>query len=136
MADKLQFELVTPYRQVLRLEADEVICPGIEGEFGVLSGHAPLLAVLKIGVLGFRRGADWRYVAIAWGYCEVANDRVSVMAETAEPAEEIDAARVAQERDRTEARLRELTPGTEEHAVAMTELEKALARLQTVAWKD
>lgn len=132
---KLDFELVTPSRQVFRLQVDEVICPGIEGEFGVLPGHAPFLSVLKIGVLGFRRGTDWRYVAIAWGYCEVANDRVSVMAETAEPAEEIDPAAAAQERDRVEARLKELTPGTEEHALAMTELEKALARLQTVAWK-
>ncbi|HWP35092.1 MAG TPA: F0F1 ATP synthase subunit epsilon [Thermodesulfobacteriota bacterium] len=133
---KLDFELVTPYRQVFRLEVDEVVCPGVEGEFGVLPGHAPLLAVLKIGVLGFRRGSEWRYVAIAWGYCEVANDRVSVMAETAEPAEEIDPARAAAARDQAEARLKALSPGTDEYAQAMTELEKALARLQTVAWRS
>jgi F-type H+-transporting ATPase subunit epsilon len=132
----LDFELVTPYRQVLKSEADEVICPGVQGEFGVLPGHAPLLAVLKVGVLAFRRGTDWQYVAVTWGYCEVANDRVSVFAETAEPAAEIDPQAAVRARDEAETRIRGLEPGTQEHALAMTELEKALAQLQTVRWRD
>jgi F-type H+-transporting ATPase subunit epsilon len=132
---KLDFELVTPYRQVVRLPVDEVVCPGVEGEFGVLPGHAPLLAVLKIGVLGYRVGGGWRYAAIEWGYCEVASDRVSVMAQTAAPAEEIDAAAAMRARDEAEARIKAREPGTEEHALAMTDLEKALSLLQTARWK-
>jgi F-type H+-transporting ATPase subunit epsilon len=133
-AGRLDFELVTPYRQVLRTEADEVVCPGLEGEFGVLPGHAPLMAVLKIGVLGVRRGADWRWVSVAWGYCEVATDRVTVLAETAEPAEEIRLDEVTRAREEAEARLRSLEPGTTEHEVAATDLERALARLQTIRY--
>jgi F-type H+-transporting ATPase subunit epsilon len=133
---RLDFELVTPYRQVLKTEADEVVCPGVQGEFGVLPGHAPLLAVLKIGVLGFRRGGDWQYVAVTWGYCEVANDRVSVFAEAADPAAEIDPQVAVRARDEAEARLKALEPGSEAHALAMTDLERALAQLQTVRWRD
>lgn len=133
---KLDFELVTPYRRVHHLDADEVICPGVEGEFGVLPGHAPLLANLKPGVLGFRQGSDWRYVALTWGLCEVANDRVSVLVTTADPAEEIDPQAAARARDAAEAKLKALDPASDEHALAMTELEKALAQLQTVRWKD
>jgi F-type H+-transporting ATPase subunit epsilon len=131
---RLEFELVTPYRQVLRTDADEVICPGVQGEFGVLPGHAPLMAVLKIGVLGFRRGSDWRWVSVAWGYCEVANDRVTVLAETAETAEEITAEQATRAREDAEARVRALKPGTSEHDMALTDLEKAFARLQTLRY--
>ncbi len=133
---KLDFELVTPYRRVQHLEADEVICPGVEGEFGVLPGHAPLLARLKPGVLGFRQGAEWRYVALTWGLCEVHNDQVSVLASAADPAEEIDPQAAVKARDAAEARLKALEPGSGEHALAMTELEKAMAQLQTVRWRD
>ncbi len=134
-AGTLDFELVTPYRRVHHLDADEVICPGVQGEFGILPGHAPLLARLKPGVLGFRQGADWRYVALTWGLCEVANDRVSVLVTTADPAEEIDPQAAARARDAAEAKLKALEPGTQEHAEVMTEFEKALAQLQTVRWK-
>ncbi|HEX7128139.1 MAG TPA: ATP synthase F1 subunit epsilon [Thermodesulfobacteriota bacterium] len=133
---KLDFELVTPYRRVHHLDADEVICPGVHGEFGVLPGHAPLLARLKPGVLGFRQGTEWRYVALTWGLCEVANDRVSVLVTTADPAEEIDPQAAARARDAAEAKLKALEPGSAEAAEAQTELEKALAQLQTVRWQD
>jgi F-type H+-transporting ATPase subunit epsilon len=133
-AGALDFEVVTPYRRVLRTAADEVICPGAEGEFGVLPGHAPLMAVLKIGVLGFRRGADWRWISVAWGYCEVANDRVTVLAETAETVEEITAEQVTRDREDAEARIRALEPGSEEHQTALTDLERAFARLQTLRY--
>ena len=90
---KLTLEIVTPDRALVREEVDEVELPGYEGYFGVLPGHTPLLAMLKVGELWYRRGSEKHFLAIAGGFVEVLPDRVTVLAQIAERAQDIDAPR-------------------------------------------
>ena len=87
---KLLLEIVTPERALVREEVDEVQVPGAEGYFGVLPGHAALLATLKIGELWYRTGQEKHYLAIAGGFVEVLPDRVTILAHIAERAHEVD----------------------------------------------
>jgi F-type H+-transporting ATPase subunit epsilon len=90
MADKLKLEMVTPYKRVLSEEVDDIQAPGTVGELGILPGHTPLLTTLKIGEFRYRKGNEQFHVAINWGYMEVEDDKVSVLVDTAEPADQID----------------------------------------------
>ena len=103
MAEMLRLEMVTPYKQVLAVDVDEVTAPGTLGEFGILPGHTPLLTTLKIGQLTYRQGSELFHVAVNWGYVEVENDKVTVLVETAEPADQIDLARAKEALSRAEA---------------------------------
>src|SRR5437667_2280854 len=105
MADQLTLEVATPSRFVIGEQVDEVVVPGIEGYFGVLPGHAPLLSTLGIGELTYRSGRDEHYLAVAGGFAEVRNDKVIVLADSAERPEEIDRERAARARERAERRL-------------------------------
>jgi F-type H+-transporting ATPase subunit epsilon len=89
-AGKLHLKIVTPTRVVVEADVDEVWLPGIVGQVGVLPGHAPLLTSLRIGELGYRLGAREHYLALQWGFAEVAADAVTVLADIAELPEEID----------------------------------------------
>jgi F-type H+-transporting ATPase subunit epsilon len=89
----LILEVVTPQGLLLREEVDEVIAPGELGYFGVLPGHTPFLSTLGIGEITYRRGAEKHYLACFWGFCEVLPDRVNILAEIGERAEDIDPAR-------------------------------------------
>jgi F-type H+-transporting ATPase subunit epsilon len=91
---------------VVSTTVDEVVLPGRLGSLGVLPGHAPLLTDLDIGALTYRRGSERRSVAVAGGFAEVLPDRVTVLAEVAEPAEEIDVERATKARERAEQRLK------------------------------
>ena len=91
---------------MVREEVDEVVCPGIEGEFGVLPGHTPFLTALKIGELNYRVGDKRKYIAITWGYAEVDGERVEILADMAETAEEIDLRRAEEAKARAESKLR------------------------------
>jgi len=102
---KLLLEIVTPDRPLVRDEVDEVQVPGSEGYLGVLPGHTPLLATLKVGELWFRIGQEKQYLAIAGGFVEVLPDRVTVLAHIAERAHDIDVARAEAARKRAEERL-------------------------------
>src|SRR5437899_7583737 len=104
-ADALFLEVVTPERRIVAEMVDETILPGSEGYLGVRPGHAPLLSALGIGELTYRRGTGRRHLALTWGFVEVLPDRVSVLAEIAERAEEIDRGRAERARDRALARL-------------------------------
>jgi F-type H+-transporting ATPase subunit epsilon len=104
---RIQLEVVTPERQVLSAEVDELTAPGALGYFGVLPGHTPFLTTLGLGELGYRIGGQWEYLAITWGYAEVLPNKVTILAETAEMAEEIDVERAERARRRAEERLRE-----------------------------
>ncbi len=132
--DKLILEIVTPERRVVREEVDEVVCPGIEGEFGVLPGHTPFLTALKIGELNYRIGDQRKYIAITWGYAEVDGDRVEILADMAETAEEIDLRRAEEAKAKAEARLRG-TPEEIEFEKAQVSLEKAVIRIQVAGKK-
>jgi len=88
MASTIKLELVTPARLLVSEEVDEVIAPGYEGEFGVLPDHTPFLVILSIGVLRYRKSnQEWK-IAVGGGFAEVTSDRVVILADVAEKAEE------------------------------------------------
>jgi F-type H+-transporting ATPase subunit epsilon len=107
---KLTLEIVTPDRALLREEVDEVVVPGSQGELGVLPGHTPLLSTLKIGELWYRQGQEKHYLAIAFGFVEVLPDRVTVLAQVGERAQEIDVQRAERAKQRAEQRLAQAQP--------------------------
>ncbi len=132
MADRLRLELATPTRLVVSGEADEVVVPGVEGAFGVLPGHAPLLSLVGTGEVTYRTGREEHYLAVSGGFAEVGPDHVTILTESAERPEEIDPARARAAADRAEQRLR--APTVEETDVdrAISALARARARLQAV----
>jgi len=129
MASTIRLELVTPERLVLSEDVDEVVLPGYEGEFGVLPEHTQFLAILNIGVLWYRKESAVKKIALGGGFAEVTHDRVVVMADTAERADEIDLERAQRARDRAEARLKELSMDDETHAKVQAALQRALVRM-------
>jgi F-type H+-transporting ATPase subunit epsilon len=124
----LALEIVTPDRAIVHDQVDEVQVPGSEGYFGVLPGHTPLLSMLQVGLLWYRKGAEKFYLSIAFGLAEVLPDRVVVLAQIAERAEEIDVDRAQAARQRAEQRLasRQRDQDLERARVALM---KALTRL-------
>ncbi len=101
----LQLEIVTPDKLVLSQSVDYVGAPGIEGEFGILSGHIPFLSALAIGGLYYKADGKTKHVFISGGFAEVSNNKVTVLAESAEMSEDIDATRAEAARKRAEERL-------------------------------
>ena len=102
---KLQLQIVSADRSLVNETVDEVEIPGAAGYFGVLPGHTPLLAVLGTGELWYRQGQDKHYLAIAYGFAEVQPDRVTILAQIAEKADEIDIARAEAAKKRAEERI-------------------------------
>ena len=102
---KIQLQIVSADRSLLNETVDEVVIPGFDGYFGVLPGHTPLLAVLQVGELWYRQGQDKHYLSIAFGFAEVQPDRVTILAQIAEKADEIDLARAETAKKRAEERL-------------------------------
>ena len=126
-------EIATPMRLVVAETVDEVVAPGIEGYFGVLPGHAPFLTTLGIGELTFRQGREERHLAVAGGFCEVRNDKVIILADSAEAPEDIDRGRAEKARSRAEARLGGRTQDEVDYARALAALARAQIRLQVSA---
>ena len=132
--DKIKLEVVTPERVVISEDVDEVVLPGIEGEFGVLHGHIPFLTALKVGVLTYTVDGAQEHLAVSWGYVEVTGDNVKVLAETAEKATEIDLSRAQVAKNAAE---KILVAGKEDTAYdeAKVRLEKAVIRVQVAGKK-
>ena len=130
MAEMLKLEMVTPYKQVLAVDVDEVTAPGTLGEFGILPGNTPLLTCLKIGELTYRQGNELFHVAVNWGYLEVENDKVTVLVETAETADQIDLVRAKEALSRAEAAIKTMSPEDVEFVQMEASLERALIRIQ------
>ena len=130
MAEKLNLQMVTPYKMVLSDEVDEITAPGTIGEFGVLPGHTPMLTTLKIGEFTYRKGNETFHVAVNWGYVEVEEDKVTVLVETAEQADQIDLARAQEALGRAEDALKKLGPDDKDFVVMQAALERALIRIQ------
>ncbi len=124
----LELQIVTPERQLVREQVDEVQIPGAEGYLGVLPGHTPLLTALKVGELWYRKGQTKTYLSIAFGFAEVLPERVTVLAQLAERAEDIDVARAEAARQRAERRLADPT-GDLDYERARIALVKATVRL-------
>ncbi len=135
MADKLRLELVTPYKRVLSEEVDEVTAPGVIGEFGVLPDHTPLLTTLKVGELTYKKGNQAYHVAVNWGYVEVENNVVTVLVETAEPADQIDLERAKAALGRAEQALKTLSEEDKNFKIMEAALERALIRVQVASRK-
>jgi F-type H+-transporting ATPase subunit epsilon len=130
VADRLTLELATPSRLIVSAEVDEVVAPGSLGYFGVLPGHAPLLATLGIGEVTYRIGREEYHVAVSGGFAEVRNDKVIILADAAETPADIDRARAEQARDRAEARLAGRGQDEVDYARAAAALARAQTRLQ------
>lgn len=130
MAEKLKLELVTPYKRVLSEEVDEVTAPGSIGEFGVLPDHTSLLTTLKVGVLTYKKGNETFQVAVNWGYVEVEDNVMTVLVETAEPADQIDMERAKAALARAEEALKGLSSEDKQFKIMEAALERALIRVQ------
>jgi F-type H+-transporting ATPase subunit epsilon len=124
----IELQIVTPDRAIVREQVDEVEIPGIDGYFGVLPGHTPMLAALSVGELWYRQGQEKTYLAIAEGFAEVLPDRVTILAQLAERAEEIDRERAEAARSRAARRLEDAADV--DYFRARVALAKSMTRLQ------
>ena len=124
----IELQIVVPDRAIVKEQVDEVEIPGVDGYFGVLPGHTPLLAGLSVGELWYRKGQEKTYLAIAYGFAEVLPDRVTILAQLAERAEEIDRERAERARERASGRLEGKSDA--DYARARIALMKSLTRLQ------
>jgi F-type H+-transporting ATPase subunit epsilon len=125
----LSLLVVSADRSLVNEQVDEVEIPGAEGYFGVLPGHTPLLATLQVGTLWYRQGSEKHYLAIAFGFAEVQPDRVTILAQIAEKADEIDVGRAEVAKQRAEERLSKPTRDMDFERARIAML-KALTRLQ------
>lgn len=129
MADRLTLEIATPMRLVVTETVDEVVAPGSEGYFGVLPGHAPFLTTLGAGVVTYRNGREEHQLAVVGGFAEVRNDKVIILADSAERPEEIDRARAERARERAERRLGGRSEEEINYVRAHASLARAVVRL-------
>ncbi|MGH7255135.1 MAG: F0F1 ATP synthase subunit epsilon [Nitrospirales bacterium] len=127
MPGRLLLEVVTPDKLLISQEVDEVIAPGTLGEFGVLPGHCHFLSILTVGELRYRVGETTKYMSVLWGFAEVNPTKVTILAEIAEKAEDIDPDRAREAVAKAEERLQRggLPSEVEEAKVS---LEKAQLR--------
>jgi F-type H+-transporting ATPase subunit epsilon len=124
---KLALTVVTRERKIIEIDVDEVVLPARDGEIGVLPGHTPLLASLKVGQLRYRTGATVSRVVISWGFAEVLPDRVIVLAERGILPTEVDATAAEAERVEAERELAYLSSHDPEFAVVEARLEESIA---------
>lgn len=132
MADlptKIHLNVVTRERKIIDTEVDEVILPASDGEIGVLPGHTPLLATLRIGQLRYRTGTRVERLVISWGFAEVLPDRVIVLAERGFLPTEIDRATAEQERIAAEKEMAYLSSHDPEFARVEAKLEESIAMI-------
>lgn len=130
MADELMLEIVTPEEMVFSNEVEDVYVPGEEGAFGVLKGHAPMLSAVRPGELHFHRGGRELFYAVGEGYAEVTSERVTLLVETCERADRIDADKVKRRKEEVEKKLAGLAKDDSEVEKLKAELEMADIRLK------
>jgi F-type H+-transporting ATPase subunit epsilon len=130
MADRLQLEIITPERRVLGEQVDSVTVPGANGEIGILPMHTPLISALQTGILTYAQGGTTERLLVSGGFVEVGADRVTVLADVAERADEIDTAEARTARERADRILKAAASSNEEMEEARTEFDRANARLQ------
>lgn len=131
--ETIELQVVTPERHVLQESVHALEVPGKEGYLGILAGHAPLITELGIGILTYRKESETRYLTVIHGYAEVLPDRVIILAEVSERAEEIDIARTRLARERAEAALARAVSGDADWQRATSALDRAMVRLQVAA---
>ncbi|MDT8317556.1 MAG: F0F1 ATP synthase subunit epsilon [bacterium] len=133
MAEKIKIEIVTPDALVLSAEVDEVTASGTEGEFGVLPGHYHMLSSLKVGAVNYKDGAVVRHIALGGGYAEVGPEKVTILAETAEFAEDIDVDRANKALAAAEELLKTLSMEEAGYEECLLSIEKAQTRIEIAA---
>jgi F-type H+-transporting ATPase subunit epsilon len=132
MAEKLQLEVVTPDRLVLSESVDIVMAIGSLGEFGILPNHVPFLSPLMAGELRYRKDNQLDYMVVTGGFVEVSQNKVTVLAEAAERAREIDLDRAKRAKERAEKRLAQAKSEAVDYIRAEGALRRALLRLKVV----
>lgn len=130
---KIDLQIVTPERLILKESTDEVVIPGSLGYLGVLPGHIPLLTSLKIGEIKYRKGNKYSYIAVSWGFAEILPDRVTILAELAEAAEDIDIERAKVSMEKASQQIQSKNGDL---LSAQVSLEKALTRLQVASRRE
>jgi F-type H+-transporting ATPase subunit epsilon len=126
MTNTFQLEIVTPAKLMVKDSAEEAQIPGLSGYLGILPGHAPLITELGVGVITYKASGATHTLSVAWGFAEVLQDKVTILAETAERPQEIDVERAQKAKDRAEERLKSNDP-----QVDYTRAEDALQRAET-----
>lgn len=126
----IRLDIVTAEQSVYSEDVDMVIAPGVQGQLGILPHHAPLMTMLEPGELVVKKGSEEFYMAVSGGFLEVRPDRVIVMADSAERAEEIDIARAEEAKRRAEKRLEEKYAPEVDAARAEAALRRSLIRLK------
>lgn len=129
---KLQFEIVTAERVVHSDEVDLLVVPGIDGEMAILPSHAPLMTMLQPGELIVRKGGDESSIFVSGGFFELMNDKVTILADSAERVEEIDVARAEEAMKRAEEKMGLRTQADVDAARAEAALRRSLMRLKVV----
>jgi len=132
--DSFQLEIVTPEKMIVRDHAESVQIPGLNGYLGILPGHAPLITELGAGEISYQANGETHCFSVAWGFAEVLQDRVTVLAETAERADEIDVARAQRALARAEESLKSAETA-DDFAHATAKMRAAQARLDVAQKK-
>jgi len=132
MADTFEIEIVTPEKMVVRDVAEEAQIPAKNGYLGVLPGHAPLITELSIGEITYRSAGTITHISVAWGFAEVLPNKVTILAESAERAEDIDVQRAEEAKKRAEERLKEGGSGLD-YPRCLHALKRAESRLQVAS---
>ncbi len=134
MAETIELEIVTPEKLVVRDQAEEVQIPGKDGYLGVLPGHAPLITELAVGEISYRKAGQVAHISVAWGFAEVLPEKVTILAETAERAEEIDVTRAQAALKNSHERL-SAADSEEKVDQALTAVRRAETRIEVAAKK-
>lgn len=133
MSDQITLKLVTPSRLLLDEEVDEVTAPGALGQFGVLPNHITFLTLLETGEMSYKQGSRRYHLAVTGGYAEVLENIMTVLADAAEYAEEIDVERSRSAKETAEKKMAELDPEHEDFPAAEASLRRAIVRLEVAS---
>ncbi len=133
MAETIHLEVVTPSGPVVNEDVDIVSAPGYGGDFGVLANHSLFLSTIKIGGLTYKQGGTEKNLMVSGGFCEVSNNKITFLVESAESGAEIDVDRAMRAKERAEKRLLEAKASQEKINLTRAEaaLQRAIARIKT-----
>jgi F-type H+-transporting ATPase subunit epsilon len=132
MAQQIRLEVVTPSGAAVNADVDIVNAPGYGGDFGVLANHAPFLSTIKIGLLSYDQGGKRENLMISGGFCEVSNNKITFLVESAEFGKQIDVDRAMKAKERAEKRLAQASQHDDSvnRTRAEAALQRALARIK------
>jgi len=137
MAQQIALEVVTPAGAVVSEDVDIVNAPGYGGDFGVLANHAPFLSTIKTGILSYEIGKKREHLMVSGGFCEVSNNKITFLVESADFGHQIDVERAMRAKERAEKRLAQASAHDESINLARAEasLQRALIRLKAANFK-